>query len=119
MKVGIDTIETERCSKFMADNNLLKKVFTSTEIAYFNKFSDKLSHISGNFCAKEAFVKALKTGFSNGISPLDIEILHEESGAPYINVNNEKLLKFINKDAKVELSISHSKTIATAICIIF
>ena len=118
MRVGIDVLEIERFSEIEKDETKLKKMFTKNEIEYFNKYQHKTCHIAGTFCAKEAFVKAIKTGFTKDVSLLDVEVLHYESGAPYINLNNERLNKFISKDAKVDLSISHSNTISTAICII-
>lgn len=118
MKVGIDTIELERFKDISKDELKLKKVFTKNEIEYFNQFSEKLSHISGFFCAKEAFVKALGTGFYKNCTPIDIEILHDENGKPFINVLSKEILDSLN-NSKIEISISHSKTIATAICIIY
>ena len=67
-----------------------EKEIQKTADEYFNKFQFKTSHIAGTFCAKEAFVKALKTGFTKDISLLDVEVLHYENGVPYINLNNEK-----------------------------
>ena len=118
MKVGIDVIELERLKEISENKTKLSKIFTVNEIEYFNKFSEKLSHIAGFFCAKEAFVKAFGTGFGENVSPLDIEILHEDSGKPFVNLLSAKLLNSLNQN-KIEISISHSKTIATAICIIF
>ncbi len=116
MNVGIDILEISRFANLENDKIKLKKIFTKHEIEYFNKFSNKLIHMAGIFCAKEAFVKALKVGFNKGITPTDIEILHNENGSPYIHIT-EKLKAFIgNKD--VDISISHSNTDATAICII-
>lgn len=119
MKVGIDILEIERFCEIEKDEVKIKKMFTEKEIAYFNKFQHKLSHIAGTFCAKEAFVKALKTGFTKDISLLDVEILHKENGAPYINLNNEKIKNLLSSNTKVDISISHCQTTATAICIIF
>lgn len=118
MKVGIDILEIERFAEIEKDEAKLKKMFTENEIEYFNKYQHKTCHIAGTFCAKEAFVKAIKTGFTKDVSLLDVEVLHYENGAPYINLNNQRLNKFINKDAKIDLSISHSNTVSTAICII-
>ncbi len=116
MKVGID-IEKIKRFEIMLDKNKLEKIFTPKEIEYFNKFQYKLDHIAGGFCAKEAVSKALKVGFYTKINPIDIEILHDENGAPFVNKENEKLAKLLcGRDA--EISISHSDDIATAICII-
>lgn len=118
MKVGIDIIEIERFKFFLEDEKRLNKNFTQNEIAYFNKFSEKLSHISGCFCAKEAFAKALKLGFGKRLSPIDIEVLHDKNGAVYINTATPKIKELLDGQ-NVEINISHSKTTSTAICIIF
>lgn len=118
LKVGIDIVEIDRFKFFEEDEQRLKKHFTQNEIMYFNKFTEKLSHISGCFCAKEAFVKALKLGFGTHLSPIDIEVLHDERGAVYINSSLPKVKNLLD-GKKVEISISHSKTTSTAICIIF
>ena len=119
MEVGIDILEIDRFLEIEKEETKLKKMFTVKEIEYFNKFQFKTSHIAGTFCAKEAFVKALKTGFTKDISLLDVEVLHYENGVPYINLNNEKIKKLLNENKKVDISISHNQSMATAICIIF
>ena len=91
MEVGIDILEIDRFLEIEKEETKLKKMFTAKEIEYFNKFQFKTSHIAGTFCAKEAFVKALKTGFTKEIGLLDVEILHNENGVPYINLNNENI----------------------------
>ena len=119
MQVGIDIIEISRFTEIEKSEEKLKKMFTKEEINYFSKYTEKLSHIAGTFCAKEAFVKALKTGFCKEVSLLDVEILRNEKGAPYINTNKNKIKQLLGEDKSVDISISHSDTMATAICIIF
>lgn len=118
MKIGIDLIEISRFDNLANDRKKLEKIFTENEIGYFEKYKFKTCHIAGTFCAKEAFVKALKIGFGKNLTPIDIEVLHEESGNPYINTLKEKTKNVLNgKD--VDISISHSDTMSTAICIIY
>lgn len=119
MQVGIDILEIERFLEIEKDEKKLKRMFTEKEIEYFNKYTFKTNHIAGLFCAKEAFVKALKTGFTKDIGMLDVEILHEESGAPYVNLQNEKIEKLLGENKNVDINISHNNSMATAICIIF
>lgn len=118
MKVGIDLIEISRFEKIEKDKNKIQKIFTENEIKYFEKFKFKTCHIAGTFCAKESFVKALKIGFNKDLTPLDVEILHEEKGNPYINTSRERIKKLLN-NKKVDVSISHSDTMSTAVCIIY
>ena len=119
MKVGIDILEIERFVEIEEDKTKMNKLFTQNEIDYFNKFQQKTSHIAGTFCAKEAFVKALKTGFNKDIFVKDVEVLHTEKGVPYINLQNEKIKKLLKENEDVDISISHNNSTATAICIIF
>ncbi len=118
MKVGIDIIEIDRFNKIANDFNKLKHIFTENEINYFFNYNNALQHIAGNFSAKEAVSKALKTGFSYGISVLDIEILHDNK-VPKVNLKGRAKDLFEKKGYKnIDISISHNNAMATAICII-
>lgn len=48
-------------------------------------------YFAGRFAGKEAVVKALGTGFAGDITWRGIEILREESGAPYVRLSDEVL----------------------------
>ena len=103
MKVGIDILEIDRFIEIEKDETKMNKMFTENEINYFNKFQYKTSHIAGTFCAKEAFVKALKTGFNKDIFIKDVEVLHTETGVPYINTENSKVKKLLTNEEKVDI----------------
>ncbi len=109
--IGIDILEIERIKILADDENKLKKIFTENEINYFNNFKNKYEHICGFFCAKEAVKKALDC--PNNLSFLDIEILHSNSKKPYVKINKKYEIK-----KQIKISISHSKTFATAVCLI-
>ncbi len=109
--IGIDVLELDRMQKFVDDKKLLSSTFFESEIKYFNKFQNPLERITGCFCAKEAVIKAL--GCPDGVSVNDIEILHQDNGKPYAKLHGKA---YLSDDKKMEISISHSKTIAIAIC---
>jgi holo-[acyl-carrier protein] synthase len=115
--IGVDIAEVNRFDRLSQDVPKMSKIFTLNEIKYFEKFAEKSTHIAGAFCAKEAVVKALKLGFGDKLSPKDVEILHEDSGAPFVSTNNEKLQKQLS-GRTLKISISHSKTQAIAVCIV-
>lgn len=117
MKVGTDIIEIDRFEKMSQDINKLQTIFTDKEIKYFNKFAHKLEHIAGTFAAKEAVVKAFKTGFSASIVPLDVEIIRT-NGVPSVNLKNGAKEFFDSNFKQIDISISHNKTYATAVCIV-
>ncbi len=118
MQVGIDIEEVKRFSKIQKDKHKLDKLFTSREQEYFNKYSNRTCHVAGFFCVKEAVSKALKVSLYSDIYPIDIEVLHGKNGEPYINIENTHLKKLLN-NKKIDISISHTDNLATAICIIF
>ena len=117
--VGIDIIEIERI-KSMAENDVrLSSLFTEKEIKYFNKYKDRQTHVAGGFCAKEAVSKALKTGFNGKVLPREIEILHKDTGAPYVVLKGGAKEVFESLGlTNIDISISHDKEKATAICIV-
>ena len=109
--IGIDIVEVERIEKLISTKeNFLLRNFTNSEIEYFSQSkSIRAETVAGNFAAKEAFAKALGTGF-RGFNLCDIEVLRNELGAPYINFRKER--------TKTQVSISHTKTTAVAVVII-
>ena len=115
MKTGIDIVDVDRFKNLSEDK--LAKIFTENEINYCCSFSDKQTHFAGHFSAKEAFVKAIRLGFGKGLTPIDIEISHDKNGVPFI-IKSNKIKQFINNE-EIELSISHTKKTAIAICILY
>ncbi len=118
MRVGIDIVDVNRFERMSGDDVKLSTLFTAKEIAYFRDFANPITHIAGTFSAKEAVVKAFKTGFTPQVLPLDVEILHENK-VPRVNLKGGAK-KFFEEQGftKIEISISHTNTIAEAICII-
>lgn len=118
--VGIDIIEVERVEKSEA---FLQKIAHEKEIEYINKTNcENLRHqrIASLFSVKEAVMKALEMGANSGVVFKDIELSHNKSGKPEINLHGKAKEKFEDVFAgkKIEVSISHTKTMATAIAII-
>ena len=115
--IGIDIIEVERIEKSMQSENFLQRMFTQQEIDYASNYVDKASHIAGIFCAKEAVMKALED--CKYLSFKEIEVCHYESGKPYAKLYGKALGLFEMKNCKkIEISISQTDTIATAVCVI-
>ena len=115
--IGTDIIEINRIERAINSNkNFIKKVFTKKEIEMFNKRNMRSEVIAGNFAAKEAISKALGTGIK-GFSLVDIEILRDEFGKPIAHLSNA-IEKIINKEYRLNISISHNKTSAIAFAIL-
>lgn len=75
-----------------------------------------LQSLAGGFAAKEAFLKALGTGLSDGISWHDIEIVHREGGQPDLAL--ARRAAELLGSGQASLSISHTSTTAVAVVVI-
>ena len=83
--IGTDIVDISRIKKIFNRNNKFKKrIFSAEEIKYCETKSNKISSYSKRFAAKEAFVKALGTGISQGISFNEISVKNNKYGAPFI-----------------------------------
>lgn len=93
-----------------------ERVFTARERQYCEtKGAASFQSYAGRFAAKEAFLKALKTGWRGKLSWTDIEVLTDGDGVPSLNIANEaaELMKRTGATA-AHLSISHTKDHAVA-----
>ena len=111
---GIDIIEVERIRRAATKQVFMERVFTENELAYYEQHGSDAQTLAGTFAAKEATAKALAAGF-NGIAWRDIEILHDESGKPYVRLWNAADQRMKNLGGStIHVSISHIKTLAVA-----
>ena len=119
---GVDIVENSRIKKLILNNSLLNRVFTNEEILISKNMKNKPSYFAKRFAAKEAFVKALGTGFRDQINFNNIEIKNDRLGKPYINITSKlnKTIETIFKIRKynIYLSISDEKNYAIANVII-
>ena len=118
--IGIDLIEVQRVAdKMNKKEGFAQLVFSQKEIAYCETKANKFEHFAARFAAKEAFFKALGSGWKNGTSFNEIEILGDEEGKPeLILLGNTAVNIAAMKLGKISVSLSHLKSIASAIVII-
>lgn len=118
--VGIDMIEVERITTSLSKSSGFRElVFSPGEIVYCESKRFKYEHYAARFAAKEAFFKALGTGWAKGTAFHEIEIVNNADGKPEINLLGESsnLISTMNI-AKIHVSLSHIKTMASAVVII-
>ncbi|MGI8670774.1 MAG: holo-ACP synthase [Aridibacter sp.] len=117
LSIGTDIIEVYRIRETIERTpRFVSRVFTEKERSYCDsKGAAAAQSYAGRFAAKEAFLKALKTGWRGKITWHDIEIINDEQGVPSFNISGEaeKLLKDLGAE-NVHLSISHTTEHATA-----
>ena len=120
--IGVDIIDNKRIKESIKSNKFKSRIYSSKEIKLSQKTKNKVAFFSKRFAAKEAFSKALGTGFSSNLNFKDIEITNDKKGMPRY-VENKKVIKIVQKKYKIKkfnsfLSISDEKDYSTAFAII-
>ena len=110
--IGIDIVEFEEIKERLSDRFINRILSEREQERYYQmKSTDaRIAYLAGRFAAKEAYTKVYKN-FDHSLNFTDVEILNDEYGAPYI------LSKYRPKD-NVNVSISHSRNYAVAVCIL-
>ena len=116
--IGVDIVKNDRIKKATKNKNFIKRIFTKNEINLSKLEKNNIGFYAKRFAAKEAFAKSLGTGFRKGLNFKDIEILNDNLGKPYFNINN-KLKKILKRLTKINsfnffLSLSDEKSYSVA-----
>ncbi len=109
--IGIDIVEVKRVEKLIENQENAKKLFFSEELSYAYANHSPAMHLAGCFCVKESVVKALGGGFIR-----EVKVLHYENGKPYVELFGKT--KELLGDKKIDVSISHTTELATAVCLV-
>lgn len=118
--IGTDIIEVSRMERHLINSEALRnKLFTEREQAYANDKASMYQHYAARFAAKEAFFKALGTGYRFGMAFREIEVINDDLGKPVIHIHG-KVKEFIDKQGikSIHLSISHVKEMANAFVVL-
>jgi holo-[acyl-carrier protein] synthase len=118
--IGTDMIEVKRIRDVMErDFGFREKIFTEGEISYCDKMKNKYQYYAARYAAKEAFMKALGTGWRFGISFADIDIYHDDLGKPFIRLSgkSEELAEQAGV-THIHVTLSHLKEIALSTVIL-
>ena len=99
--IGVDIVENSRIKKSITNKKFLSRIFTIDEINKSKKITNKTAFFSKRFAAKEAFSKALGTGFREKLKFKDISIINNKDGKPSVKINT-KLHNLINKKFKTK-----------------
>jgi holo-[acyl-carrier protein] synthase len=121
LSVGIDIIEVYRIRETIERTpRFVERVFTERERAYCEaKGAAAAQSYAARFAAKEACLKALKTGWRGRITWHDIEVANDENGVPSLEIRGaaREILQALGA-ASVHLSLSHTTDHAIATVIL-
>lgn len=117
--IGSDIVSIKRIEKILFKHQRFpQKILSDRELLYFYEKNQSSEFLAGRFAGKEAFMKALGTGWGKGITFKDIEIIYKEK-RPFV-VLKDNALKFFNeiKGKKILITITHEKDYAISFVVI-
>jgi holo-[acyl-carrier protein] synthase len=120
--IGVDIIQNKRIHSSIKNKKFLNRIFHKSEILISKNIKNKTNYFSKRFAAKEAFAKALGTGFRDDLNFKDIQICNNKFGKPDYLISS-KINNLIKKKKNVKnfnlfLSISDEKEYSIAFTII-
>ncbi len=117
LSIGIDIVEVYRIREAVARTpRFAERVFTEAERQYCeSKGAAAAQSYAGRFAAKEAFLKAIKTGWRGKIGWQEIEVETDADGVPSLRISGEaKRIADERGATAIHLSISHTAEHAVA-----
>jgi holo-[acyl-carrier protein] synthase len=118
--IGIDIVEVRRIRQALqGGDEMANRVFTKKELEYCRARKNQFQHFAGRFAAKEAALKALGTGWQEGIRWKDVEVVPDERGKPLISFRR-RAKEFLDSSGATQahVTITHAKEYAVAAVIL-
>ena len=119
--VGIDSVSISRIARLIDryGRRFLEKIFAEDEISEGMERRDSAQYFAARFAAREAFFKALGTGWGRGIPLKEVSVTREESGKPLLSLSRRAKEAAESFGTSIShLSMSHEADIAQAIVIL-
>ncbi len=117
--IGLDLCETRRLKRAMARSSFVRRVFSPAEIAACQGRQDGVLRYAARFAAKEAYFKAIGTGWGRGVGWLDVEVESDGNGPPRLLVSGEaRRLSRALGVKRTHLSLTHTGAYAAAVVVI-
>ena len=114
--LGLDATDIDRVADVIERHGerFLRRVFTDIEIAYCTRRRVPAIHFAGRFAAKEAAMKALGTGHTQGVLWRDVEVIRS-GGPPRLQLHGGAARRFTAIGGHSSLlTITHSDDLAMA-----
>jgi holo-[acyl-carrier protein] synthase len=119
--IGTDLAEVERIRDSIArfGDRFLNRIYTTGDRAYAASKANPVERLAARFAAKEAGMKAIGTGWSQGVRWHDFEVVNEKSGRPTLALDGVAKRKADALGVKrISLSLTHTSAMALAVVIL-
>ncbi|HAU13308.1 MAG: holo-ACP synthase [Pseudomonadales bacterium] len=119
--IGTDIVTVSRMAENLErmGDRFARRLLTETEYKEYEKKHNGAAYLAKRFAAKEAAVKAMGTGFAEGITWKHVAVCNDDKGAPFLELSGPasdkaKVLGVV----RAHLSISDEKEHAVAFVIL-
>jgi len=119
--IGTDLAEVHRIEQSVSrfGDRFLKRVYSIRERQYALSKANSAERLAARFAAKEAGMKAVGTGWNQGVSWQDFEVVNESSGRPTLNLTGmARQIADRMGVRRITISLTHTTEIAFAIVIL-
>jgi len=119
--LGIDVVEVARMAGALSrhGDHFERRVFTDAERAACRTRGDRVLALAARFAAKEACLKALGTGWAEGVGFKDVEVVREGNQPPHLVLHGEAArLAAVKGVTRSHVSLTHQPGIAAAVVVL-
>jgi len=119
--IGVDLIGVGRIKSVheRQGQRFLDRIYAAAEQAYCLAHRDPSERLAGRWAAKEACMKALGTGWAQGVTFCDIVVLTGAGGCPRLELHGAALAHAERLGVvRSHLSMSHSDGMAVALVVL-
>lgn len=121
ISVGTDILKIERIEAVVTrlGDKFVRRILTETERLEYSESGIPIALLAKRFAAKEAVAKALGTGIGRGVSWQDIQIEHNDAGAPFVVLSaGAQRVASARGGSRVEISISDEAEYVVAFAVL-
>ncbi len=119
--LGIDVVRIDRVWAVLErkGGRALRRLFTAAEAERCGASKHPPESFAARFAAKEAFFKALGTGWGVGGAWTEVEVVSDASGAPSLRLSGRAAGLAAERGAsRIHLSMTHAEDTAAAVVIL-
>jgi holo-[acyl-carrier protein] synthase len=119
--IGTDILEIKRIDEVLSrlGDRFVRRILTEQEQAEYRDSGQPARLLAKRFAAKEAIAKALGTGIGRGVSWQDMQVEHNDSGAPLVRLSGGALEVVQRRGgSRVELSLADEQDYVVAFAVL-
>jgi len=118
--LGLDLVDLERIARLHARyGEAFSRRFCLPGERLEREGEALVQHLGGLFAAKEAVLKALGTGWAQGVGLLQVEVVRRPGGGPAVRLHGEAQARAERLGvSRVHLSITHERSYAAAVAVL-